>query len=109
MKPIRIQRKRTKGWRMPDNTVYVGRPGLWRNMFPIGKPDEINGQLTAKNRQEAVNYFRDFISGKTVYGKFNKKAYAEIVRHELKGKNLACWCPLNEPCHADVLIEVANG
>jgi hypothetical protein len=28
--------------------------------------------------------------------------------HELRGKNLACWCPLNQPCHADVLLELAN-
>ncbi|MGO8055976.1 DUF4326 domain-containing protein, partial [Rhizobium leguminosarum] len=30
------------------------------------------------------------------------------VRHELRGKNLACWCPLDQPCHADVLLEIAN-
>ena len=36
MTPIRIQRKRTKGWRMPPNTVYVGRPTIWGNPFPVG-------------------------------------------------------------------------
>jgi hypothetical protein len=37
MKPIRIQRKRTKGWKMPENTVYVGRGSKWGNPFSIGK------------------------------------------------------------------------
>lgn len=109
MKPIRVQRKRTKGWRMPPNTVYVGRPGTWRNMFPVGKPDEIGGSLTAANNASAVRMFKDFINGKSMYGKFNKEGFVQIVRHELKGKNLACWCRLDEPCHADYLLELANG
>lgn len=108
MKPVRVQRSRKKGWRMPPNTVYVGRPGIWCNMFPIGKPDEINGQVTAEDRREAAAHFKDFINGKSVYGKFNKAAFVEVVQHELKGKNLACWCPLDQPCHADVLLELAN-
>lgn len=33
----------------------------------------------------------------------------EKIRAELAGKDLACWCPLYEPCHADVLLEIANG
>jgi hypothetical protein len=33
----------------------------------------------------------------------------EVIRRELGGKNLACWCPLNQQCHADVLLELANG
>lgn len=37
MTPQRIQRKRTKGWKMPENTVYVGRPSKWGNPFTIGK------------------------------------------------------------------------
>lgn len=36
MKPIRIQRKRTKNWKMPLNTVYVGRPTAWGNSFVVG-------------------------------------------------------------------------
>ena len=33
--PKRIQRKRTAGWRMPENTVYVGRPTRWGNPYPV--------------------------------------------------------------------------
>jgi hypothetical protein len=31
------------------------------------------------------------------------------IRLELRGVNLVCWCPLDQPCHADVLIKIANG
>ena len=46
--PIRIQRKRTKGWRMPPNTVYVGRPSKWGNPFNSG------------NRVQDVDFFRSY-------------------------------------------------
>ena len=31
------------------------------------------------------------------------------IRAELAGHDLMCWCPLDQPCHADVLLEIANG
>jgi len=84
----RIQRKRVKGWRMPPNTVYVGRPTKWGNPF------------TGDN---AVNNFEIMILSKMLDDENFKKKL-----EELKGKNLACWCPLNKPCHADILIKVVN-
>lgn len=39
---------------------------------------------------------------------FDYKEYILSRLHELRGKNLACWCPLNQPCHADVLLKLAN-
>lgn len=87
-KPIRIQRKRTKGWKMPENTVYVGRPSKWGNPF-------------------------DFTNSGTVHPamRYACEVAPLIPPNELKslrGKNLACWCPLDQPCHADVLIDLAN-
>lgn len=83
----RIQRKRTKGWKMPPNTVYVGRPSRFGNPA-IATSD--------KERIHAVAWFR-----------------AHILPHldvsALRGKNLACWCRLDQPCHADVLLEAASG
>ena len=87
--PRRIQRRRTKGWRMPPNTVYVGRPTKWGNPYIIGT------EITA---EEAVHCFR---------GDMNDWL-RDIAREELRGKNLACWCPLDQPCHANVLLQVAN-
>lgn len=85
-KPIRVQLHRTKGWRMPPNTVSVARPGKWGNPFRVG-PDQ-----TAAS---AVQAFRTLHAGR-------------LPVEELRGKNLACFCPLDQPCHADALLELAN-
>jgi len=79
----RIQRKRTKGWRMPPNTVSVNRPGKWGNPFTV---DEYG-------REGAIQKYREMLSGKDL--------------SELRGKKLSCYCPLDQPCHADVLLDRA--
>lgn len=115
----RIQRKRTKGWRMPDGAVYVGRGSRWGNPFPIIDgyvgiyPDIMCG------RKLAVNRFRQWLKGakfKMLNPDTNRmKAFCheppstEAICNILKGKDLACWCALDEACHADVLLEIANG
>lgn len=94
--PIRIQRQRIKGWKMPENTVYVGRASRWGNPFRVSK---------AYTAQECVEHYRREMP------EFTKEA----ARLELAGKNLACWCPIHDAagnriaCHADVLLEIANG
>lgn len=93
-RPVRIQRKRTAGWKMPENTVYVGRPTMWGN--------HAASALCIKDRAEAVAAFRCWVDQCASYA---WKGRAVI---DLRGKNLACWCPLDKPCHADVLLELAN-
>ncbi len=88
--PKRIQRMRTKGWKMPPNTVYVGRPTKWGNSYIIDSEDE---------RAEAVESFEFEIASKIRRG---------LDLSSLRGKDLACWCPLDKPCHADVLLRLAN-
>jgi hypothetical protein len=88
--PTRIQRKRTKGWKMPKNTVYVGRPTKWGNPFPVTQHF---------NRAEAFKQYCLFV---------DKWDLEEDAKKELKGKNLACWCKVGELCHADVLLQIAN-
>lgn len=83
--PVRIQRKRTKGWKMPPNTVYVGRPSKWGNPFDSSNTGQLDPIL-----------------------RFTCEAAPLLDVGELRGKNLACWCPLDQPCHADVLLELAN-
>jgi len=105
--PKRIQRKRTKGWRMPEGAVYVGRPSKWGN--PYGAHDGL--------RQQAVDDFRWMLSrapvGDGTWGRVGETVY-DTIRRELAGRDLACWCPLDDgcgnrvPCHADVLLELAN-
>ena len=86
MGPKRIQRKRIKGWTMPNNTIYVGRPSVYGNPYS----EFIYG------KDEALRLYRVYMKEMIV----SKK----IDLTPLIGKNLACWCPLNEPCHADYLL-----
>ena len=92
--PKRVQRKRTKGWKTPEGAVYVGRPTKWGNPFSIY---ECGGG--DYGRGAAIACFRHNLTD----------AQKEAARAELRGKDLMCWCPLNKPCHADVLLEIANG
>ena len=109
--PKRIQRKRTKGWKMPPNTVYVGRPTKWGNPFVVSNDAarvayyaeraNVDGwrNWPVADRETAVARFREHIKNWIRNG-WNAE--------QLRGKDLACWCPLDQPCHADVLLEIAN-
>jgi hypothetical protein len=85
---IRVQRERRPGYKTPPNTKYVGRPGKWGNPYRV----EDHGP------EKAVELYRDHVRGRE----------AEIMA-ELGGRNLSCFCKLSNPCHADVLLEIANG
>jgi phosphopantothenate synthetase len=85
----RIQRKRTKGWRMPDGAIYVGRGSKWGNPYRIGTCLIPDAQAAVHAFQANLPLSVDGLSA-------------------LRGHDLACWCPLDQPCHADVLLEIAN-
>jgi hypothetical protein len=89
-KPVRVQRKRIKGWKMPENTVYVGRGSKWGNPFIVGQDVE--------TQEDAVRLFRHLVK--------QKPDLIWAAKNELAGKNLACWCSLEKPCHADVWLEL---
>lgn len=99
MKPTRIQLSRKKGWTKPPNTVVVSRPSRWGNPHPIGLCPVCGVDHT---REEAVAEFRAEITHPQAF------EVREKIQAELRGKNLACWCPIGSPCHADVLLEIAN-
>jgi hypothetical protein len=90
--PCRVQLSRSKGWRMPENTVKVDRTTRFGNPFRL---DEGHAASVAAFR----TWLRSTAAG---------KALADAARETLRGRNLACWCPLEGPCHADVLLEIAN-
>lgn len=142
MTPQRIQRRRTRGWRTPPDTIYVGRPSKWGSPFTLNTPMalarepaiqhagqrwEFEGRISADGNRhdfhhpggaitrvhvrymtptETVECYRAFIAGDGRWPLDWKRAPMDVA--PLRGKNLACWCPLDEPCHADVLLEVAN-
>lgn len=115
MTPQRIQRKRTAGWRMPDNTVYVGRPTKWGNPATVGNLSVIvvgrkPGQPQSFGSrpptvQDVAKWFADCVEDDPLR---NLGWTVDEARLALGGKDLACWCPLGQPCHADVLLRVAN-
>lgn len=90
--PRRLRLSRRKGARLPKGAVVVARPTKWGNPHRPGK----------MTRARAVaNYRRDLLAGKL-------RVSVEQARLELAGRDLACWCSLDGPCHADVLLKVSN-
>ncbi len=136
--PKRIQRKRTKGWKMPPECVYVGRPTRWGNPFGIDQWEiptptgNFSCVVTATHQVierfdtkgeavlKAVALYREMLGlrGQAWLDFLWKYGICEEATTTsvdfLKGKDLACWCPVllpdgsRCPCHADVLLELAN-
>jgi hypothetical protein len=101
MKPTRIQMRRTAGWRKPVTTIYVGRPTIWGNPWVVGgKAHGAIDPATAVARYESA-----LTKGELKDNEGN--ALIDRVS-ELRGRNLACWCDTDKPCHADVLLHFAN-
>jgi len=100
--PVRVQRTRQKGFKLSEaagndlETVYVGRGSVWGNPY---KADECED-----GAKGAVRCFEILVNDSDENDSYN----VNMIRRQLAGKNLACWCRLDQPCHADVLLELAN-
>jgi len=126
----RIQRKRTKGWRMPKGAISVARPSRYGNPFMVvgnsvigmnwaetkewdcgigGRPDVhflyVSGSARIVAVEHAVDLYRKLI---LVRQRDWEPARFEKWIRGARGHDLACYCPLDQPCHADVLLELAN-
>lgn len=88
----RIQRRRSAGWRMPPGTIYVGRPTRFGNPYPVDG---------AGGRAAAVAAYAAYLAA--------RPDLIAQAREQLTGHDLACWCPLTEACHADVLLQLLTG
>lgn len=122
--PIRLQRKRTKGSRLPDGCVVVTRGTKYGNPFRIGGHFKKGGggvprlgltfiyfealegyqdatYATIASAAESVQWYRWYMS------QMSPQWHAKM-REDLAGKDLACWCRPESPCHADVLLALAN-
>jgi hypothetical protein len=121
--PKRIQRRRTKGWRLPEGAVCVTRPGKWGNPFtvmPNARPGaKVGGALgyqAVPTVEDAIECYRAMFDA--------KPGMVKVAQEELRGKDLACFCHLCEkhkdgkpmgvecsdcaPCHVDTLLEIVN-
>jgi len=90
--PKRIQRERRKGWRKPDGAVIVDRTSRYGNPYKVGRD--------ATDNAEAVAMYRTYLDG--------RPDLVAQIRSNLSGRDLVCFCALTEPCHAEVLLRLAN-
>jgi hypothetical protein len=134
--PVRLQLTRQKGFNLQAVSLAtnglpalnVGRPGVWGNPFVVGEPSGLglaeNAEplIPALSLEDCLRLYRSMILGQVTPEMFPTEA---LWRHRfgkafgrdadpaqevlgLRGKNLACWCGGDHPCHADVLLELAN-
>lgn len=108
----RIQRRRTRDWKMPANAKYVGRPSRWGNPYtvkPIGMTEWIvvyRGNVVVSERvrsrevalQECLSRYRNWA--------LSQIASDSLWLEPLRGKSLACWCREGDACHGDVLLSL---
>lgn len=124
--PGRIQMRRTRGWRKPEGAIYVGRPSRWGNPVKVGDGQfhlsvAGHGQVGFYDPKRTTYYdallstVPDAAAATDLYRREMESMleagdYDDVVEalEALRGHDLACWCPLDQPCHADVLLEFAN-
>lgn len=135
--PERIQRRRLLGWRMPEGAIYVGRPTIFGNPFRAYKcdccgywdvrddndvtylvdheycrqPHVRANPATWTTRDQAVRKSVQLYYDELTYWLGGKMIWDPEFRaavEGLRGKDLVCWCSVGRPCHADVLLELAN-
>lgn len=116
--PQRIQLRRTKGWRKPEGAIVVARPTIWGNPWRVGDivgcdidaPDRYRGAAAVITAELAVMLYELALTGPGMHRNTFTGLQVDDVhaRNVLAGHDLACWCPLDQPCHADVLLRIAN-
>lgn len=101
-RPKRIQRRRSKGWSAPKRAVYVGRGSRYGNLYKIGDPhpDKPGNPPMDRGDVVALYWLR--------WSQASEEGLAQL-RLELGDRDLMCWCREDQACHADVLLELANG
>jgi hypothetical protein len=98
---VRIQRKRTKDWKMPEGAIYVGRPTKWGNEYKVGDSYPFI-EVHLCTLEDVIWLYEVDLKGMEGLGVLDE------FLEPLRGKDLVCWCPLDKPCHADVLLRLAN-
>lgn len=110
--PIRIQRQRKAGWKKPEGVLNVARPGRYGNPYFPGcglgfgniPKDGRPQPWPLITKADMVRHFKEHMR---LMERDEPKRFVEYIA-PLRGKDLMCWCALDQPCHADVLIEIAN-
>lgn len=116
MTPKRVQMSRQHPWRADNpDAVIVARPSKWGNPYRVGEALTL---FVGKDRVQRMEWI-DPATAVALYrllwlsnwniadARIPRSAPGDLA--ELAGRDLCCWCPLDQPCHADVLLELANG
>lgn len=124
--PKRIQLRRTKGWRKPDGAIVVSRPSKWGNPFRVGSkliegtPMEYLRIVEDTAAKMGILKYDHVLAAGEAVALFRVIAEREFRLHreyrgelgwnpeDLRGRDLVCYCGLDRPCHADILLEMAN-
>ena len=103
--PRRVRLRRTSGWRKPAGAVVVSRPSKLGNPFAVGTLDPFaQDKPVPMTAEVAVAHYRSLMEERLAVEPHRWQAELE----RLRGRDLCCWCPLDQACHADVLLELAN-
>lgn len=111
---LQVQRQRTRGWRMPEGAIYVGRPTRWGNPYVVKKLGPQRYAVFSLNGEQLGTAKLDKRSAAELAVLHYRLMMERVVKDEphaldeLIGHQLACWCPVGSPCHRDVLIQMAN-
>ena len=97
--PRRVQLRRSKGWTMPPHTLKVDRTTRWGNPFTPAECGSVAAAVALHGR---------WMRGEVEAPGGAVPPSPEELRGALAGRHLACWCPLDGPCHADLLLTIAN-
>jgi hypothetical protein len=117
VQPQRLQLSRRAGYDLQAASLAlnglparrVTRPGPWGNPFSIAETAERYGLDAAAAQARAVALCRDWLTGRLDPALSpGPPPSREAIRAGLAGHNLACWCRPGTPCHADLLITLAN-
>lgn len=119
MKPQRIQLSRKKGWRLPENAARVARPSIFGNPYDVKTFGR--GLALTLFKRTAVGIWSPDVPDDLIDLAYKRHTEwlrrvrhttgahpKELIQRRLRGRDLACWCSMDEPCHADILLEIAN-
>lgn len=104
-RPKRIQRKRTKGWRLPAGAKCVTRPGIFGNPFRAGEVGPMGRKPI--DAEGALGFFRAMLADPELRAAAGYPS-DDVIRERLRGHDLACFCTAGKGCHADYLLAIAN-
>lgn len=110
--PCRVRLLRTKGARLPEGTANVARPTKWGNPFRVGDDVYVTAEVGHGDTDTAPAPVRVEVTQSLAVALFEAlvvqqpRLFPDV--ETLRGRDLACWCPPDQPCHADVLLRLAN-